>query len=86
MVHPSKVGLVFGTLAGGVHLVWSVFVVIGWGQSLVDFILWAHMMHLAIIIGPFDVTASVTLVIVTALIGYLVGFVGAKVWNKVHSR
>lgn len=85
MADKNKAGLVFGALLGGAHLVWSLLVMLGVAQALLDFILWAHMIHLAIVIGPFDLTASVTLVVMTAIIGYVLGYIGAWVWNRVHS-
>ena len=86
MANKNKVGLVFGVLLGGWHVVWSLLVLSGFAQSLYNFILWAHMIHLNIVIGPFDLTASVTLVIVTAVVGYVLGYVGAWVWNYLHSE
>jgi hypothetical protein len=84
MSNPNKVGLVFAILLGGWHLVWSILVATGFGQLLYDFILWAHMIHLAIKIGPFDLAASITLILVTAILGYVIGYVGSFVWNKMH--
>lgn len=84
MAHPNKVGLVFGALLGGWHLLWSLLVVTGVAQTIYDFILWAHMIHLAIVIGPFDISAAVTLIVVTAVMGYIIGYIGAWVWNRVH--
>lgn len=84
MVNQHKVGLVFGALLGGWHLVWSLLVLSGVAQALYDFILWAHMIHLAIVIGPFSLMAAATLVVMTAVIGYVFGYVGAWVWNRVH--
>lgn len=85
MVHTTKVGLVFAALLGGWHLVWSLLVLSGFAQMLYDFILWAHMIHLDIVVGPFDLLASVVLVIVSAVTGYVFGHVGAWVWNRLHS-
>jgi hypothetical protein len=84
MSKPNKVGLVFAILFGGLHLVWSILVATGLGQSLYDFILWAHMIHLAITIGPFDLAASITLIVVTAIFGYVVGYIGSLVWNRMY--
>ena len=84
MANPQKTGLVFGALLGGWHLVWSVLVLTGVAQSLYDFILWAHMIHLQIIIGPFDATATATLIVITSVFGYVIGYTGALVWNRVH--
>ncbi len=85
MANKNKTGLVFGALLGGLHLVWSLLVLLGAAQFIYDFVLWAHMIHLAIVIGPFDLTASVTLVVLTAVMGYVLGYVGAWDWNRVHS-
>lgn len=85
MADKSKVGLVAGALLGGWHFVWSILVATGLGQSLYDFILWAHMIHLNVVIGPFNLTASVTLISMTAIFGYVIGYTGAWVWNRLHS-
>ena len=84
MSSPNKVGLVFAILLGGSHLVWSLLVATGLGQLLYDFILWAHMIHLAVKIGPFDITASITLIVVTAILGYAIGYIASLVWNRMQ--
>ncbi len=84
MTNKHTVGLVFGALLGGLHLCWSLLVLSGYAQAMYDFVLWAHMIHLPLTIGPFDLTAAVTLVIMTAVMGYVLGFIGAWVWNKFH--
>ncbi len=73
-----------GALLGGMHLAWAVVIALGLGQAIYDFVLWAHMIHLPIIIGPFDATAAATLVVMTAIIGYILGYIGAWVWNRIH--
>jgi len=84
MSNPNKVGLVFAILLGGWHVAWSILVATGLGQTLYNFILWAHMIHLAVTIGPFDFTASITLIVVTAIVGYVIGYVGSLAWNRMH--
>ena len=86
MANKKTVGLVFGAVLGGWHLVWSLLVLSGVAQGLYDFIMWAHMIHLPIVVGPFDATAAITLIIVTSVVGYVFGYTGAWVWNKVHAR
>ncbi len=86
MSNSNKVGLVFAILLGGWHLVWSILVATGLGQALYDFILWAHMIHLAVTIGPFDLTASITLIVVTTIVGYIVGYVASWLWNTMHRQ
>jgi hypothetical protein len=84
MTNPNKLGLVLAILLGGWHLVWSILVATGLGQMLSDFVLWAHMIHLAVRIGPFDVTASITLIVVTTILGYALGYIASLVWNRTH--
>jgi hypothetical protein len=84
MSNPNKVGLVSAIVLGGWHFLWSLLVATGLGQILYDFILWAHMIHLAVKIGPFDLTASMTLIFVTAILGYAVGYIASLVWNRMH--
>ena len=84
MSNPNKVGLVFAILLGGSHLVWSMLVATGLGQILYDFILWAHMIHVAARVGPFDLNASITLIVVTAILGYVIGYIASLVWNRMH--
>lgn len=83
-LNPSKVGLAVGLFLGAYHLVWSILVAIGWGQAILDFVFWAHMIHMAITVGPFDVTATATLIVLTFVVGYVIGFAFAWIWNKLH--
>jgi len=36
------------------------------------------------VVKPFDPLAAVTLVVITAVIGYTFGFVGAIFWDQLH--
>ncbi len=85
MINTHKVGLVFATIFGGGHVVWSLFVLLGWSQPIVNFIFWAHMVQTPPIVGSFDIIASGTLIVLTAVLGYVVGNIVAIVWNKVHT-
>ena len=81
---PTKTALAVGVFLGGWHLIWSLLVALNWGQPLYDFILWAHMIHLQLIIGPFDFLAATVLVAVTFLFGCAIGYVFAAIWNWLH--
>ncbi len=80
----NKTGLAFGLFLGGWHLVWSVLVFTGLGQVLWDFVLWAHMIHLQFVIGPFDLFASLCLIAFTSVSGYVMGYTIAWAWNWAH--
>lgn len=84
MVNKNKMGLVFGAVLGGIHLVWAALVALGWGQAVWNFVLWAHMMDIPVTVGPFDATAAITLIIITAVSGYVLGYAAGCVWNKAH--
>jgi hypothetical protein len=86
MANPNKVGLVIAALIGGWHLVWSLLVLIGWAQPILDFIFWAHMIKPVYFVKPFDLTAAVVLILITSAIGYIFGFLGAVIWNPLHRR
>ena len=79
-----KVAMTLGIFFGGLHLVWSLLVALGWGQALVDFVMWAHMVHMMHIVGPFDLVASVTLIIVASIVGFAIGWAFSTIWNHLH--
>jgi len=83
-IDPRRAGYASGAFVGGCHLVWSLLVALGWAQALIDFILWMHMVTLPYVVKAFDLTAATTLVIVTAIAGYIFGNVFAGIWNRMH--
>jgi hypothetical protein len=84
MISPNKVGLVIGTLIGGWHLVWSLLVLLGWAQRIIDFIFWAHMIQPVYVVKSFNLLAAITLIVITAVTGYIFGFMGTVIWNRLH--
>ena len=83
-INPVKTGLAFGSLVGGLHLLWAILIALGWAQALVNFSQWAHMLSVPVVVGPFDLTAAVTVILVATAIGYVLGYVFAKIWNYLH--
>jgi hypothetical protein len=69
---------------GGWHVVWSLLVLLGWAQPILDFIFWAHMIRSVYVVKAFDLAATITLIVVTSLMGYVFGYIGAVLWNKLH--
>jgi hypothetical protein len=86
MANPNKVGLVVGALIGGWHLLWALLVLLGWAQPIIDFIFWAHMIQPVYVVKPFNPLAAITLIVITAVLGYVFGFAGALIWNKLHRQ
>jgi hypothetical protein len=83
-IDPNRAGLVLGALVGGWHLLWSLLVALGVAQPLIDFIFWIHFIKPVYIIEPFGFGRAAILVLVTAAIGYAIGFAFAVLWNRVH--
>ncbi len=66
------------------HALWSVLVLLGLAQGLLDFIYKIHFLNNPFVIAGFDVRKAVVLIIVTGVIGYVVGWVCSWLWNKLH--
>jgi hypothetical protein len=83
-LNPKKVALAFGKTVGLIHLVWAVFVGLGWAQGIIDFSMWAHMVSAPVTVQAFDISAALAVIIVASLIGAVVGYVFALLWNRLH--
>lgn len=81
MLNKRKLALTLALVFAGIHVVWSLLVVVGWAQPLLDFVTWAHMMETHMVVGQFDLLAALTLVLVAAAIGWGLGTLFATVWN-----
>jgi len=80
---PKRLGMFFGTLFALMHFGWAILVASGFAQMLYDWILALHMLSIPITVLPFDLVMAAELIVVTFIIGYVMGFVLALVWNKV---
>lgn len=80
-LNPQKTGLALGSLAALSHLLWSVVVALGFAQECMNWILSLHFLNNPYRVGAFDLVTALTLIIVTALVGFVGGWVFARVWN-----
>lgn len=78
---PLKTGLGLGSLTAVMHLVWSLLVLLGLAQGWMDWVFSLHFLNNPFAVGSFDVVTTLTLLVVTALVGFAVGFVFANIWN-----
>lgn len=83
-VSARKVGYVFGSFLGLIHVVWSILVAIGLAQSLLDASFRFHMFQKTIVVLPFSLSYAVILVGVALIIGYCVGWIFATLWNVIY--
>jgi len=81
-----QTGLVLGAFFGLAHAVWAFVVYLGFAQTWLDFVLDLHFLENPFIVSAFDMQKAVMLVAVTAIVGYVAGFVFANVWNLVMTK
>lgn len=78
---PQKTGLGLGSLAGLMHVLWSLLVALGLAQGWMDWVFSIHFLENPHTVGAFDVMTALTLIVVTSIVGFAVGFVFANIWN-----
>lgn len=83
-VHAHKVGLVVGGMLAIWHAVWSLMVLAGLAKPFLDWILGLHFLNFQYSIDPFSFGRALTLIIVTGIIGYCMGYVLGWLWNLAH--
>lgn len=76
-----RTALSLGLFVGFMHLVWSILIALGWAKPLADFILNLHHIQLSYDIAPFSLGTAVMLIILTFVVGYVLGFIFATGWN-----
>lgn len=85
-LHTQKVALAVGIFVGGWHVVWSLLIMFGLAQPLLDFVFWMHMLTVPYHVTGFTLTQSITLIVVTFFMGYVGGWIFAGVWNYLHKK
>lgn len=83
-VNAHKVGLVFGGSLGIMHAMWVLMVFTGMAQGFMDWIFSLHFLNFQYSVDPFSWVNAIALVIITSLIGYIMGCVFGWLWNLAH--
>lgn len=85
-LNKKKTALVFGTIAGVWHVLWSALVGLGWAQSWMDFVFSMHFLENPLIVGAFSFGTALGLVALTFALGCVFGWIFASVWNTLHRQ
>ena len=85
-LNTQKVALVVGVFISGWHVLWSILIILGAAQPLLDFIFWIHMISNPYQITGFNLTQSVILILVAFVVGYVGGWIFAWLWNMMHKK
>lgn len=84
-LNPNKAGMAFGSLVSLGHIVWSLLVAFGWAQSYLDFVFGLHMIQNPFTVQAFSAGKALALIVLTFVVGYIIGLVFAHIWNKLHT-
>lgn len=82
-LNTHKTGLALAAFFGLVHLLWSLCVAMGFAQGMLDFIYGMHFLNNPFTMQAFSWGGALMLVVITSVIGYVVGFVLSAIINKV---
>ncbi len=76
--------LALGFFVALMHAVWMLLVFLGLAQTYMNWIFGLHLLTNPFIVLPFNLATALTLLVVTFAVGYLMGWVFAFIWNKLH--
>ncbi len=71
---------------GGMHLLWSLLVAAGLGQTILNFFFWMYFIKPIDLIEPFESTRALTLIAISSTIGFVLGSAAARLWNRMRAR
>ena len=87
ILNRNKAGLILGTFSALMHVIWSVLVAVGIAQPLVDLISTLHFFGKSdIVIQSFNFGTALMLIIMTFIVGYLIGNIFAAVVNFYNKK
>jgi hypothetical protein len=85
-IHAHSLGLAFGLFLALWHALWAFLVWVGAAQWLLDFVFRLHMITPPYKVVAFSLGTAIALLLITASIGYVTGFVIGIIWNRCAVR
>jgi hypothetical protein len=84
-LNTNHVGKTVGVFVGLIHLVWVILVGAGVAGRAVNFSLGMHFLSIPFTVLPFSWMGGLVLVVLSSIVGYVVGSVFALIWNKFNN-
>lgn len=85
-VDPQKTALFVGGFALLMHAAWSLLIAANFAQPFMDWIYGLHSLNNPFRVMPFDITRTITLLVVAFVFGYVVGWALGMLWNAMHKK
>lgn len=85
-LNQNKTALSLGVFVGLIHAAWSAVVALGLAQVFLDRIYSLHFLNNPFNVLSFDLTTAVMLTVVTFILGCMMGWVFAYIWNMLISK
>jgi hypothetical protein len=85
-IHPRSTGFVLALFLGSFHALWACLVWAGAAQWLLDFVFRLHMITPPYQVTAFNAFTATGLVLMTAAVGYVAGWLINVVWNHIPLR
>ena len=82
----GRTGLVFGTFLAAVHLIWAIFVLAGFAQQWLDWMIGLHMLNNPLTVDTFSWGSAIMLLVMTFVVGYVLGWIFAWAHNFIHKK
>ncbi len=83
-MNKQKTGLAVGSFAAVMHVGWSILVMLGLAQPFYNWALSIHAISVPVMIGPMSIGGAVLLIITAFIMGNVVGWIFATVWNWIN--
>lgn len=84
VVGVNQAGISLALIFGCLHLTWSLLVLTGTAQAVMDFVFWLHFISPGWTVERFEIGRAIGLILLTSAIGYVVGATFAILWTRLN--
>ncbi len=81
-IDPMRTGLIFGLFLALFHAAWAILVMLGWAQSLLNIVSWAHFITPPYRVEIFEAGRAAILAGFVFATGAVMGWALALLWNS----